>query len=310
MNRHPAYVSIVIPCFNEAECIMALYAELCWVMQNSTELYELMFVDDGSTDDTLDVLSRLSELDSHVHWLSFSRNFGHQKALKAGLDHAIGEVIITMDADMQHPPALIPKMLELWSKGADIVNTIRKDGRKCGWFKKTASNLFYRILNSLTDTPVSEGSADFRLLDAKAVGVLRNCHEEYMFLRGMTSWIGFHQTQITYEAPSRYAGKTKYTFSKMFAFALCGITSFSVRPLRWAITLAAFFAFFAIAEIIYVIYVACFSEQAVSGWASLAILISVLGAAILLMLGIMGEYLGKLFMQCKQRPEYIIKDKE
>ena len=310
MNRHPANISIVIPCFNEADCIMALYAALCQVMQENAVLYELVFIDDGSTDGTLDLLSHLSEYDSHVHWLSFSRNFGHQKALKAGLDHAKGEVIITMDADMQHPAALIPEMLALWSEGYDIVNTVRKNDRKCGWFKNATSGLFYRIMNSLADIPVSEGSADFRLLDAKAVDILRTCHEEYMFLRGMTSWIGFRQTQIIYEAHTRYAGKTKYSFRKMFSFALCGITSFSVRPLRWAIALAAFFALLAIAEIIYVIYVACFDGQTVSGWASLAILISVLGAAILLMLGIMGEYLGKLFLQCKQRPEYIIKDKE
>ena len=243
MNRHPANISIVIPCFNEADCIVALYAALCQVMQENAVLYELVFVDDGSTDGTLDLLSHLSEYDSHVHWLSFSRNFGHQKALKAGLDHAKGEVIITMDADMQHPAALIPEMLALWSEGYDIVNTVRKNDRKCGWFKNATSGLFYRIMNSLADIPVSEGSADFRLLDAKTVDILRNCHEEYMFLRGMTSWIGFRQTQITYEAHTRYAGKTKYSFRKMFSFALCGITSFSVRPLRWAIALAAFLLF-------------------------------------------------------------------
>lgn len=309
MNRHPVSISIIIPCFNEADCILMLYNELRAIMNMNAGLYELLFIDDGSTDITLDILTKLSEQDSHVRWLSFSRNFGHQKALKAGLEYATGEVVITMDADMQHPPSLIPEMLALWSKGYDIVNTIRTEDSKCSYFKKTTSSLFYRIMNLLADIPVQEGAADFRLFDVKAVNILRNCHEEYMFMRGMTSWIGLKQTIIPYQACVRYAGKTKYSFKKMFSFALCGITSFSVRPLRLAIAFSACFAILAIVEILYVIYVSFFIGQTVSGWASLAILISLLGAVILLMLGIIGEYLGKLFMQCKQRPEYIISDK-
>lgn len=310
MSKQMPDISIVIPCFNEADCIPMLYQELHCVMDGCGRAYELIFVDDGSTDLTSDILKRLSEQDTCVRWLCFSRNFGHQKALKAGLDYAQGDAIITMDADMQHPPMLIPEMLALWQEGYDIVNTIRKDDKKCGLFKRVTSHLFYRIINLLADVQILEGAADFRLLDAKVATALRSCHEEYMFMRGMTSWVGFRQAQIEYQSNARYAGKTKYSFKKMFSFALCGVTSFSVRPLRFAIVLAGVFALFSIIEIVYVLYITCYTGQAVSGWASLAILISVLGAAILLMLGIIGEYLGKLFMQSKQRPEYIVSRNE
>lgn len=306
MSKHTPHISIVIPCFNEADCLPVLYQELHRVMEGYVHTYELIFVDDGSTDGTIDILKHFSEQDARVRWLSFSRNFGHQKALKAGLDYAQGDAIITMDADMQHPPTLIPEMLALWQKGNDIVNTIRKDDKQCSWFKRATSRLFYRIINLLADVQILEGAADFRLLDSKVSMALRSCHEEYMFMRGMTAWVGFRQAQIEYQANARCAGKTKYSFKKMFSFALCGVTSFSVRPLRLAIVLSAIFSLFSILEIVYVLYVACYTGQAVSGWASLAILISILGAAVLLMLGIIGEYLGKLFMQSKQRPEYII----
>ena len=170
------------------------------------------------------------------------------------------------------------------------------------------SRWFYRLANSLSDIQIPQGGADFRLLDHKVVSALQSCHEEALFIRGMIAWIGFKQTQITYQANVRYAGQSKYSIKKMVAFALCGITSFSIRPLRWGVTFAVFFALLSIAEIGYVIYISLCTEQAVSGWASLAILISTMGAVILLMLGIIGEYLGKLFMQCKQRPEYIIRE--
>jgi glycosyltransferase involved in cell wall biosynthesis len=308
MHRQLKDISIVIPCLNEAACIGTLYKELSQVLAPYSCPYELLFVDDGSTDNTLDVLSVIAQTDKRVHWVSLSRNFGHQKALKAGLDAAKGHIVITMDADMQHPPTVIPQMLELWLEGYDVVNTVRKENSTSSSFKRITSRLFYRIMNALSDVQIPEGGADFRLLDAKAVHALQNCHEDFLFLRGMAVWIGFRQTQIAYQANARYAGQTKYPFKKMFSFALCGVTSFSVRPLRWAIGLAGFFALLSMGEIIYAIYVACFTSQGVSGWASLAILVSMLGSTILLMLGIIGEYLGKLFMQCKQRPEYIIKE--
>ena len=307
MKKPPKNIYIVIPCFNEDACLNVLYEELCPVMDKLSCPYELIFVDDGSTDHTLETILLLSEQDFHVRWLSFSRNFGHQKALKAGLDYSRGEVVITMDADMQHPSALIFDMLACWADGYDIVDTIRIDSKQSNCFKTVSSRLFYRLMNFLSDVTVIEGCADFRLLDRKVIEALRGCREEYLFLRGMVSWVGFHRIQISYQARMRYAGTTKYSLKKMILFAICGITSFSIRPLRWAILFAAFFALLSITEIIYVLYAVFISGQAVTGGASLAILISVLGAVILLMLGIIGEYLGKMFMQCKNRPEYIVR---
>lgn len=308
MKRLLKNISVVIPCFNEAACIGKLYSELSQVLASYSCPFELLFIDDGSTDNTPDILSAMSVVDNRVHWVSLSRNFGHQKALKAGLDLSKGDIVITMDADMQHPPVLIHRMVELWTDGYDVVNTVRTEDAKCGLLKKMTSHWFYRLMNAWSEVSILEGGADFRLLDANVVRVLRDCHEEFLFLRGMTSWVGFRQIRIPYQANVRYAGDTKYTLKKMFSFALCGITSFSVRPLRWAVGLAGFFALLSIGEVVYAVYIACFTEHAVSGWASLAILVSTLGATILLMLGIIGEYLGKLFMQCKQRPEYIIKE--
>lgn len=306
MDRSPQNISIVIPCFNEEECIKALYDALCPVMDKLSFPYDLIFVDDGSTDGTLEIISLLAEQDPHVRWLSFSRNFGHQKALKAGLDYAKGEVVITMDADMQHPSSLIPVMLSRWAEGYDIVDTIRLDDKQCNYFKKITSSLFYRLMNFLSDVDVTESGADFRLLDKKVVEALCNCREEYLFLRGMVSWIGFRRIQIPYQVGTRFAGSTKYSLKKMVLFALCGITSFSIRPLRWAVLFSAFFALLSLVEIIYVLCTVFISGEIVTGWASLAILISILGAVILFMLGIIGEYLGKMFMQCKNRPEYVV----
>jgi len=308
MRRELQNISVIIPCLNEEKCIKKLHREVSGVLGQHACSYELLFVDDGSIDKTLEVLSEIAATDQHVRWISLSRNFGHQKALKAGIDHATGQVVITMDADMQHPPVLIPKMLEMWQEGYDVVNTVRTDDNRCGLFKRITSHCFYRLMNFLSDIKVPESGADFRLLDSKVVRVLQNCHEDALFFRGMIAWVGFRQTQIAYQANVRYAGETKYSIKKMLAFAFCGITSFCISPLRWGIVLSAFFVLLSILEIAYVIYVVSFTGQTVSGWASLAILISILGAVMLLMLGIIGEYLGKLFMQCKQRPEYIIKE--
>lgn len=214
MRRELSSISVIIPCLNEEECIKILHKEVSEILKQYACVYELLFVDDGSTDRTLEILSEMAVADNHVRWISLSRNFGHQKALKAGLDSAMGQVVITMDADMQHPPVLIHRMLEMWEKGYDIVNTIRTDSNQCGSFKKITSRWFYQLINLLSDVKIPEGGADFRLFDSKVVRVLRNCHEDVLFLRGMTAWIGFRQTQIAYQANVRYAGETKYSIKK------------------------------------------------------------------------------------------------
>lgn len=302
-----SFLSFVFPCYNEAGNIEKMYSELNKYISNENVLCEFIFVDDGSSDHTLDILLQLQKLDSRVKYISFSRNFGHQQALRAGIDKSSGEAVIMMDADLQHPPSLVPEMIKQWTKGYDVVNTIRSDDHATPVFKKITSNLFYYLMNLLTDVHLEKGSADFRLIDRRVVDILKQCPENDLFLRGIIRWCGFRQTKISYTVQSRFSGKTKYSICKMFRFALNGITSFSLRPLKLAIWLSLFFAAFGIGEFIYVLYATFFTDQTVSGWASLAILISLLGASVLFMLGVIGEYLGRLFLQAKGRPQYIIK---
>lgn len=304
----PIELSVVIPCFNEAGTVEELYRRLSYILILNKIKAEIIFVDDGSSDNTLNNIKTIINQDIPIKYISFSRNFGHQKALKAGFQKATGKVVITMDSDLQHPPELIPELISQWKKGYDIVNTIRIRETNGRLFKKLSAKLFYKFINLISETEIKAGAADFRLLDRKVVNVLNACHEEYLFLRGMTSWCGFRTCEIEYEAQQRFSGKSKYSLKKMISFALCGITSFSIKPLRLAILLAGVFILLSLCEIVYAIYIVLFTNNSVSGWASLAILISLLGAAILFTLGIIGEYLGKLFIESKKRPEYIIKE--
>lgn len=299
-------VSVIVPCLNEEGNIEKLFAALHSEFQQMGYTCEYIFVDDGSTDGTLELLRGLSKNNVHVRYLSFSRNFGHQPALLAGMKAATGRACIMLDADLQHPVSLLPRMLELWNAGYKVVNTSRIDGRSTGWLKRYSSKLFYRFLNFLSDYPLLPGSADFRLLDRRVVDAVLTCAGDMQFLRGLIAWCGFRQTSLSYVPESRYAGKTNYSPRRMISLALSGITSFSIRPLRLGIFLSGIFALLSLSEIIYVFYVSLFTDRTVSGWASLAILISVLGTVVLLLLGIIGEYVGRCFMQGKQRPSYLV----
>ncbi|MEG1729557.1 MAG: glycosyltransferase family 2 protein [Bacteroidaceae bacterium] len=306
MKTNNPKFSVVIPCYNEAENILVLYEQLLMVFMDLGVTYECVFVDDGSDDGTLDIIKEIAETNSNLKYISFSRNFGHQKALIAGLCVARGEGVITMDADLQHPVRILPRFLDLWKEGYEVVNTLRTDKKSLGRFKRTTSALFYSVMNLLTGLKLQQGSADFRLLDAKVVAIIRESKEDNLFLRGMICWYGFKQTNIVYQADERHAGTTKFSLCKMMSLALNGVTSFTIKPLRLATVLAGCFALFSLIEIGYVFYTACFTHHAVSGWSSLAILISLLGAVTLLMLGIVGEYVGRAFMQGKGRAAYII----
>ena len=308
MNNRKTDISIVIPCCNEAGNILALYSQLTALLSTIIPNYECIFVDDGSTDNTLAEIKSLCESHPPIKYISFSRNFGHQKALRAGLDASSGDAVITMDADLQHPVRLIPSLIDHWRAGVDIVNTMRTDAGTTGIFKRMTSALFYHVMNFLTGQDIKKGSADFRLMDRKVVDILCRNKEDDLFLRGMIGWCGFRQTVIDYTADERHSGKTKYSLCKMMKLAVDGITSFTIKPLRLAIVLSAVFALLGCIETGYVVYVACFTEKAVSGWSSLAILISIQGAAVLLMLGIIGEYVGRTFMQGKRRPVYIVSE--
>lgn len=303
-------ISIVVPTFNEEGNIEVLYQEIRKVFSAEESFdFELIYVNDGSTDDSLEYIKRLSNEDHRVRFLSFSRNFGHQNALKAGLDHAEGDAVISMDADMQHPPTLIPQMIKLWKEGSDVVFSIRHDNNQISLFKKSTSKFFYRLVNYLSDNKLEEGTADFRLIDRKVVSVLRTYNESNIFFRGIIPTLGFKQIGIQYTPQNRFSGTTKYSFSKMLKFALTGITSSSAKPLYFSIYLGLFFAATTFLYAIYAIYISLFTNEAVTGWTSIIASILFIGGVQLIMIGIIGIYLGKLFTQSKNRPNYIIEEK-
>lgn len=302
-------VSVVIPCHNEEGNIQQLYTELKAVL-SETGPYELLFVDDGSEDGTVNQILELRKQDINVKLIELSRNFGHQAALKAGLDNATGKCVISMDADLQHPPALIPELIEKWKQGYEVVYTQRLPDKELSFLKRKTSDLFYRLAQKLSSVPLHQGTADFRLLDRKVVDVLADLEERYLFYRGLVSWVGFKQTAVEYKAADRYAGKTNYTYRKMLSLALSGITSFSVRPLQLSMLLGFIIATLAGIYGIYVVYAFAFTDQALPGWTSTTASVLFIGGIQLIMLGVLGEYVGKGFMEGKRRPPYVIRKKE
>lgn len=302
-------LSIVIPIYNEELNISELNRRLLKVLKN-IEKYEIIFVDDGSADKTLTMIKQLSDENSKIKYLSFSRNFGHQNALRAGLAFATGDAVVSMDGDLQHPPELIPQMIEKWQDGYKIVYTIRKECEKLSYFKRKTANIFYAVMSKLADVNIPKGAADFRLLDKDIVDIIVKMNESSLFLRGLISWVGFDQFAIEYEPEARFAGKTKYSLKKMISFAMDGITSFSIKPLRLATILGFVIAMAAFVYGFYAIYIKLFTNETMSGWTSLMVSVLFLAGIQLLTFGIMGEYIGKLFMQSKGRPNYIIKDKK
>jgi dolichol-phosphate mannosyltransferase len=300
-------ISIVVPACNEEGNIPILVDTLEEVMGPLNYEYQLIFVDDGSSDGTLALLKAISTTKPHIRYIGLSRNFGHQNALKAGLDLAGGDAVIMMDGDMQHPPALIPILLEQWEAGNDIVYTIRKDHQDMPMMKRKTSNMFYNLINNLSDIELEQGTADFRLMDRRVVDVFREFKETDLFLRGLVKWMGFKQSGIEYEPAERLKGKSKYTMKKMIRFALQGITSFSTKPLYIATYLGMCFSLISLLYVPYIIYSYYFG-QAISGWTSIIATIAFFGGLQLMILGIIGMYLGKLFQQSKQRPHYIVKE--
>jgi len=300
-------LSIIIPCYNEAENITVLYQELKKYV-NSYK-HEIIFVNDGSSDDSIDIIKTLQQSDSSVNYISFTRNFGHQNALKAGYDFVNGDCIVSLDADMQHPPELIPDMVKLWEAGYKIVGTKRREIKTTGFFKRLTSRLFYKLINYFSEVKIESGTADFRLLDKQVVQELKKLNENFLFYRGLIPWIGFKQVYIEYLPQERYAGKTKYSMSKMIHFASSGITSFSVKPLKLSIFLGFIIALASFIYILYAIYISLLTDKAIPGWTSTIVSVLFIGSIQLIMIGILGNYLGKLFIENKNRPNYIIDEK-
>jgi polyisoprenyl-phosphate glycosyltransferase len=298
-------LSIIVPVYNEAENIAAL----CNAMNiHVKQQFEIIFVDDGSTDETLTVIKSFTSSSEQYKCISLSRNFGHQNALMAGMEYAAGDEIIIMDGDLQHPPSLIPAMLEKLQQGFDLVLTKRNKTDNIGWFKKSAGAIFYKFINIISDTRIEPNVADFKAFNRKVLNSLLQFKERELFLRGIFSWIGFKTTTISFDAPSRQFGKTKYSFLKMLRLALKGTTSFSFKPLRLALLVGSIISLIAFAFAVFAL-VAYFRGNTVPGWTSLIIAIMFLGGTQLLAIGLLGEYIASLFTETKRRPLYLVNEK-
>lgn len=304
----PKHINIVVPVYNEEESIGLLIAAVRSVMEPLASKYsfDIIVVNDGSSDQTVEVVKAFAVSDQRIKYISFSRNFGHQNALKAGIDKCNGDCVISLDGDLQHPPELIPALLEKWEEGFDVVYTIREESdSNLAFVKRKTSTGFYRVMNRLADLEMEKGTADFRLLDRKVVNVLKELTEYELFFRGLVKWMGFRQHGIHYKANERKSGRSKYTFKKMLRFAIQGITSFSIKPLYIAAYLGLIFS---LASLIYIPYalVSYWLGEAISGWTSMIVTIAFFGGLQLSILGIIGLYIGKIFMQGKHRPLYIV----
>jgi dolichol-phosphate mannosyltransferase len=300
-------LSVVIPCLNEQGNIPVLLERLTAELSQLCD-HEIIIVDDGSTDETLSVLRDLSVKYKTLRYVSLSRNFGHQQALKAGLDRANGDCVIMMDADLQHPPALIKSLIDKWRSGYDIVYTVRQANMKLPVFKRVTSRLFYKFINKLTEHPIEEGAADFRLVDRRVASIIASMNDPFLFLRGLIPWLGFKQCSISYNPDARFSGTTKYSLVRMARLALHGVTSFSVRPLRLATFCGAVISAIAFLYLIYALLAFFVFKISIPGWASILSSVLLIGGIQLIVLGIIGEYVGMLSVQSKQRPTDSVKE--
>ncbi len=302
-------ISIVAPVFNEEENLPAFYKRAKKTLLEISPSHEIIFVDDGSRDGSLALLKKIARKDKKVKIISFSRNFGHQAAITCGLDAAQGQAVVTIDTDLQDPPELILEMYKAWEKGAQIVFA-RRRARKDRFFKRVSARLFYRLIDSLSETDIPLDTGDFRLMDQRVVEAVRQMREHSRFIRGMASWVGFRQATVEFDRDKRIAGKTNYPFRKMWKLALDGIFSFSHKPLKVAswlgilTTVGGFvYAGFAIWEKL------VHPDRVVQGWASLIVLILIMSGAQLIILGVIGEYLARVYTENQNRPLYIVSEK-
>lgn len=298
-------ISIVIPAYNEEDNIVVIIERIEKVFSVLAYNFEIVLVDDGSTDNTISILKTMAAIKSNIFYLEFSKNFGHQHALKAGLDLAKGDCVISLDADLQHPPELLLEMIEKWEEGFEVVYTRRIEDKSASFKKRITSRYFYKLMNLLSDIEIEPGTADFRLLDRKVVDVFKQFHENEPFIRGLIKWLGFKQFAFDYIPDKRFSGASKYNLRKMRKLAIHGVTSFSIKPLYIAAYLGFCLSFLSILYIPYVLH-AFYVGDEVSGWASTIMTIVFFGGLQLIILGIIGIYIGKMFIQSKNRPNYII----
>jgi len=302
-------ISILIPCYNESASLPLLYDELMQVVHNQSDYaWEILFVNDGSKDNTIEIIKQLRAKDERICYVDLSRNFGKEKAMLAGFDYVTGDCMIIMDADLQHPPDAIPKMLEEWENGYDDVYGKRVSRGKESWLRKTFSLLFYTLLQKLTRVEVLQNVGDFRLLDRSCINVLKQLREQERYTKGMFSWIGFAKKEVEFETQDRIAGQSSWNYKQLVNLAIEGITSFTIAPLKISTFVGIIVAFLAFIYMIYVVIRTILYGDPVQGYPTLIIVILFLGGLQLLALGIIGEYLGRIFNETKKRPTYIAKE--
>ncbi|MBH0161736.1 glycosyltransferase family 2 protein [Fictibacillus sp. 26RED30] len=301
-------ISIVVPMYFEEEVAEECYNRLRNVMENNNINYEFIFVNDGSTDGTTEILKGIAEYDHRAKIVNFARNFGHQIAVTAGIDFAKGDAIVIIDADLQDPPEVIPTLVSKWREGYEVVYAKRKNRSGETFFKLLTAKYFYKFLNYMSDIEIPKDTGDFRIIDRKVADVFKNMTERNRFVRGMFSWVGFRQTYIEYERDERFAGETKYPLKKMIKFASDGIIAFSTKPLRFVMTLGFISVFISIFVLFYTIIVKLFGKEVQAGWASIMVAITFFSGIQLLSIGIVGQYIARIYDESKNRPIYIVRE--
>ncbi len=299
-------ISIIAPVYNEEAILHELYKRVSETLETLGEPWELVLVNDGSWDRSYEIMLELHQQDPRVHIVNFSRNFGHQIAITAGMDYAQGQAVVIIDADLQDPPSVILEMVDKWREGYEVVYAIRRERKGETRFKLWTAKMFYRTINKITGVNIPLDTGDFRLLDRKAVDALRQIREHHRFMRGLSVWIGFRQTGVTYVREERFAGETKYPLSKMLRFAMDGITSFSYLPLQFATYIGFIIAGLSVLGILIAIILRLSGSQAFYGQATTLVMVLFLGGIQLISLGVIGEYLGRIYDEVKNRPLYIV----
>lgn len=307
--KHRKKISLLIPAYNEQEALRHLYERLNKLAGETTDYdFEFLFVNDGSRDKTLEIIKTYAENDPRIAYVNLSRNFGKETAMIAGLDHVTGDATVIIDADLQDPPELIPQMIELWEQGYDDVYARRTSRKGETWLKKITSKTFYRVLQKSTRIPIQQDTGDFRLLDRRCVEALRQIRESQRYTKGMFSWIGYKKKEITYNRDPRVAGETKWNYFKLVDLAIEGIVSFTTSPLRFSTYTGLIVSFFAFAYMLYLVVRTIFFGTDLAGYPSMMAAILFLGGVQLLSLGVIGEYIGRIFNETKNRPLYFVEE--
>ncbi|HEY4080872.1 MAG TPA: glycosyltransferase family 2 protein [Burkholderiaceae bacterium] len=310
LEVHACALSVIVPVFNEVDSLPLLHRRLLLAISGLQETVEIVYVDDGSRDGSAELLRQLRASHPMVSVVRFSRNFGKEQAITAGLQMARGEAVILMDADLQHPPECLPEMVEAWRAGADVVSMRRRSRDDESWLKRQAAGLFYRSINRLSDIPIPDGVGDFRLFSRRAVDALNQLPERNRFMKGLFAWIGFEQVVLDYDVGTRIAGETKWRFGQLWRFAVEGITAFSIEPLKVATKLGLASALLAFVCGLYFFSRALIFGDPVPGFPTLIVVVLMLGGLQLLAIGVLGEYIGRLSLESKRRPLFLIQSYE